>query len=136
MPLSRVSPTGVQVLTAGDNEEMCYCLKAWQALPRSVQFGATPSTVEALQATAVVDRLRRAVGALSMSVSDRIQVPPALPPPLQPHMLLLYLIELSALCTGETVIQVVAPSAHHTRVPPRTRHCRCGLPPVLPGRGL
>lgn len=69
---------GLQVLTAGDNEEMCYCLKAWQALPRSVQFGATPSTVEALQATAVVDRLRRAVGALSIAVSDRIQVRPCL----------------------------------------------------------
>lgn len=76
----------LQVLTAGDNEEMCYCLKAWQALPRSVQFGATPSTVEALQATAVVDRLRRAVGALSIAVSDRIQVRITRPSPLHPSV--------------------------------------------------
>jgi hypothetical protein len=66
----------IQVLSAGDNEEMCYCLKAWQALPRSVQFGAQPSTVEALQATAVVDRIRRALGDISTSTTDRIQVPP------------------------------------------------------------
>jgi alpha-glucan, water dikinase len=67
----------MQVLTAGENEELCYCLKAWQALPRSVQYGATPNTVEALQATAVVDRVRRALGELSTSVTDRIQVRPA-----------------------------------------------------------
>lgn len=64
----------MQVLSVGDNEEMCYCLKAWQALPRSVQFGAQPSTVEALQATAVVDRVRRALGDISSSTTDRIQV--------------------------------------------------------------
>lgn len=70
----------------GDNEEMCYCLKAWQALPRSVQFGAQPSTVDALQATAVVDRIRRALGDISTSTSDRIQVcsPCLIVPPVMP----------------------------------------------------
>lgn len=63
----------LQVLTAGDNEELCYCLKAWQALPRSVQYGAAPDTLAALQATAVVDRIRRALGGLSTSTSDRVE---------------------------------------------------------------
>ena len=62
----------LQVLTAGDNEELCYCLKAWQALPESVQFGATPDKLAALQATAVVDRLRRALGTLSTAASERV----------------------------------------------------------------
>ena len=62
----------VQVLTTGDNEELCYCLKAWQALPRNVQFGATPTKEEALKATAVVDRLRRGLADLSNRVVDRV----------------------------------------------------------------
>ena len=57
----------MQVLTAGDNEELCYCLKAWQALPQSVQFGSGADRVDALKATAVVDRVRRALGSLSTS---------------------------------------------------------------------
>lgn len=63
----------VQVLTAGENEELCYCLKAWQALPRSVQYGASPDTLAALQATAVVDRIRRALGDISNVTSERVQ---------------------------------------------------------------
>lgn len=62
-----------QVLTAGDNEELCYCLKAWQALPRSILYGATPSNMEALQATAVLDRVRRAIGAISDATVQRVQ---------------------------------------------------------------
>lgn len=61
------------VLTVGDNEELCYCLKAWQALPRSVQFGANPSKEEALQASAVVDRVRRGLSELSDAVVARVE---------------------------------------------------------------
>ena len=61
------------VLTAGDNEELCYCLKAWQALPAAVQFGSIPDQLAALQATAVVDRIRRALGQLSEGTSARVE---------------------------------------------------------------
>lgn len=37
------------VLSRGDNEELCYCLKAWQDLPESVQGGTYPSKGDALQ---------------------------------------------------------------------------------------
>ena len=37
------------VLSTGDNEELCYCLKAWQDLPRDVQFGQYPSKEHALK---------------------------------------------------------------------------------------
>ena len=37
------------VLSTGDNEELCYCLKAWQDLPESVQGGSYPSKEEALK---------------------------------------------------------------------------------------
>jgi alpha-glucan, water dikinase len=60
------------VLTAGDNEELCYCLKAWLALPASVQHGNIDDPLRALQATAVVDRVRRALGVLSVATSERV----------------------------------------------------------------
>lgn len=60
------------VLIAGDNKELCYCLKAWLALPASVQYGSIDDPLRALQATAVVDRLRRALGALSLATSERV----------------------------------------------------------------
>lgn len=37
------------VLSTGDNEELCYCLKAWQDLPTSVQAGNYPSKQDALK---------------------------------------------------------------------------------------
>lgn len=37
------------VLSTGDNEELCYCLKAWQALPPAVTAGAFPSREDALK---------------------------------------------------------------------------------------
>lgn len=37
------------VLSTGDNEELCYCLKAWQDLPDSVQTGSYPSKEDALK---------------------------------------------------------------------------------------
>ena len=37
------------VLSSGDNEELCYCLKAWQALPASLRRGGYPSKEDALK---------------------------------------------------------------------------------------
>lgn len=37
------------VLSAGDNEELAYCLKAWQGLPKSIQAGSWPNKEEALK---------------------------------------------------------------------------------------
>lgn len=48
-------------LSLGNNEEICYCLKAWQELPASVRNGGRPSKEEALLAVAVVNRIRRAI---------------------------------------------------------------------------
>lgn len=48
-------------LSLGDNEEVCYCLKAWQELPSSVRNGGRPSKEEALLAVAVINRIRRAI---------------------------------------------------------------------------
>ena len=45
-------------LSLGDNEELCYCLKTWQELPQSVRTGGRPTKDEALQAVAVVNRIR------------------------------------------------------------------------------
>jgi len=41
------------VLSTGNNEELCYCLKAWQDLSGSVQAGTYPSKEEALRVRAV-----------------------------------------------------------------------------------
>ena len=37
------------VLSVGDNEELCYCLKAWQALPSALRRGGYPSKEDALK---------------------------------------------------------------------------------------
>ena len=37
------------VLSAGDNEELAYCLKAWQALPDTVKTGCYPAKDDALK---------------------------------------------------------------------------------------
>jgi alpha-glucan,water dikinase len=41
------------VLSTGNNEELCYCLKAWQDLSGSVQAGNYPSKEEALKVSRV-----------------------------------------------------------------------------------
>ena len=37
------------VLSVGDNEELCYCLKAWQELPGSITSGSSSSKQDALK---------------------------------------------------------------------------------------
>jgi len=61
-------------LTLGDNEEVAYCLKAWQALPAGVRLGggARASRDEALLAVAAAGRVRRAVAAASDAVVARV----------------------------------------------------------------
>jgi alpha-glucan,water dikinase len=61
-------------LSLGDNEEVAYCLKAWQALPTAVRLGGggRASRDEALLAVAVASRVRRAVAAASDSVVARV----------------------------------------------------------------
>lgn len=59
-------------LSLADNEEICYCLKAWLELPNKVRQGEQPSKDEALKAMAVLDRLRRALGAVSDLVSGAL----------------------------------------------------------------
>jgi len=60
-------------LSAGNNTELCYCLKAWGSLPHNLREGGHFSKSEALQASAVVDRMRRAVAELSDSMSEQLQ---------------------------------------------------------------
>ncbi|KAI8477159.1 MAG: R1 protein [Monoraphidium minutum] len=59
-------------LSLGDNEEACFCLKAWQGLPTSVRYGGRPSREEALQAVAVTNRIRRLLGTISDGIVERI----------------------------------------------------------------
>lgn len=56
-------------LSIADNEEVCYCLKAWLELPESIRQGRSPSKDDALRTIAVLDRLRRALGQISDYVS-------------------------------------------------------------------
>lgn len=58
-------------LSAGDNEEICFCLQSWEGLPQSIRKGH-PSQEEALQAVAVIDRVRRALSDISDRVFERI----------------------------------------------------------------
>eukprot|EP00873_Tetraselmis_striata_P000762 jgi/Tetstr1/421026/TSEL_012071.t1 len=60
-------------LTTGDNEEVVYCLAAWLALPEALRNGSYPGREEALQAAAVVDRIRICLANISDSVSNRIE---------------------------------------------------------------
>ena len=59
-------------LSLGDNEEACFCLKAWQGLPGTVRAGGRPSREEALQAVAVVNRVRRLLATISDSIVERM----------------------------------------------------------------
>ncbi len=58
-------------LSVGNNEELCYCLAAWQALPEAVRGGQYPGKEDALLAVAVVGRIRRALAEVSDSVVHR-----------------------------------------------------------------
>ena len=55
------------VLSAGDNEELAYCLKAWQALPDAVKTGRYPAKDEALKACAL---LREALLACACQIAS------------------------------------------------------------------
>ena len=45
------------VLSTGDNEELCYCLKAWQDLPGPARGGQYPSKEVALKVRGCLHRL-------------------------------------------------------------------------------
>ena len=45
------------VLSAGDNEELAYCLKAWQALPDTVKTGRYPAKDDALKVEVLLLKL-------------------------------------------------------------------------------
>ncbi|GIL92123.1 hypothetical protein Vretimale_14920 [Volvox reticuliferus] len=59
-------------LSLGNNEEICYCLKAWNELPNSVRNGGRPSKEEALLAVSVINRIRRALAEISDRTVSRI----------------------------------------------------------------
>lgn len=59
-------------LSVADNEEVCYCLKAWMELSHSVRTGQRPNKDDALRAMAVLDRVRRALGSVSDGISEAI----------------------------------------------------------------
>lgn len=59
-------------LSRGDNEEVCFCLKAWQGLPPSVKAGGRPKREEALLAVSVVSRIRRELAEISDTTIRRI----------------------------------------------------------------
>jgi len=52
-------------LSIEENEEVCYCLKAWQELDNEVKYGGHPSKDQALRAMAVVERIQRALADIS-----------------------------------------------------------------------
>jgi len=54
-------------LSIEENEEICYCLKAWQELPIEVKKGQHPTRDQALRGMAVVERIHRALA----DISDR-----------------------------------------------------------------
>ena len=47
------------VLSVGDNEELAYCLKAWQALPRDLRRGGYPSKEDALKVMLLLSAVLR-----------------------------------------------------------------------------
>jgi alpha-glucan,water dikinase len=49
-------------LSLGDNEEVCYCLKAWQELPHSVRFGEGFGKDDALRVSQHLSEGRRMDG--------------------------------------------------------------------------
>lgn len=59
------------ILSYHDNEELCYCLKAWLELPQGALSGR-PSKDEAMRAMAALDRIRRALAAVSDQTGLRV----------------------------------------------------------------
>ncbi|KAI3430517.1 hypothetical protein D9Q98_005110 [Chlorella vulgaris] len=59
-------------LSLGDNEEVCYCLKAWQDLPEKARSGQVTGKDDALRAMAVIERVRRALAEVSDGVSQTV----------------------------------------------------------------
>lgn len=59
-------------LSLGDNEEACFCLKSWHGLPGNVRAGGRPSREEALQAVAVINRIRRLLSSISDTTVARM----------------------------------------------------------------
>lgn len=60
-------------LSVEDNEEICYCLKAWQELDGSVKRGGRVSQDQALRGMAVVERIQRALADISDFTSNSLQ---------------------------------------------------------------
>ncbi|GAB4820070.1 hypothetical protein N2152v2_007116 [Parachlorella kessleri] len=59
-------------LSAGDNEEICYCLKAWNDLPDYVRRGQRPNKDDAMKAMSVIDRIHRALAEVSEHVFNNV----------------------------------------------------------------
>ena len=67
-------------LSIADNEELCFCLKAWQELPRGIRSGQRPGKDDALKAMAVLDRIRRALAEVGCCGSVRCDTHVGVPP--------------------------------------------------------
>lgn len=60
-------------LSVENNEEICYCLKAWQELDGNVKRGGRVSQDQALRGMAVVERIQRALADISDFTSNSLQ---------------------------------------------------------------
>ena len=60
-------------LSTEDNEEICYCLKAWQELDGSIKRGGHASKDQALRGMAVVERIQRALADISDATVNSLQ---------------------------------------------------------------
>jgi len=60
-------------LSVEDNEEICYCLKAWQELDGNVKRGGHASKDQALRGMAVVERIQRALADISDYTVNSLQ---------------------------------------------------------------
>lgn len=60
-------------LSIEENEEICYCLKAWQELDNEVKYGGRPSKDQALRAMAVVERIQRALADISDLIVNSLE---------------------------------------------------------------
>ncbi|WPT16709.1 Alpha-glucan water dikinase [Picochlorum sp. SENEW3] len=60
-------------LSLENNEEICYCLKAWQDLDDEVKHGGYPSKDQALRGMAVIERIRRALADASDTMVNTLQ---------------------------------------------------------------
>ena len=60
-------------LSVEDNEEICYCLKAWQELDGTIKRGGRASKDQALRGMAVVERIQRALADISDFTTNSLQ---------------------------------------------------------------